>query len=87
VTKRGVYGQVFCLESDGDGELTSRSSVRPMLESLQGLKRIEYVHKDVGTRRAALLPPSVARRRPIREGIRDVVTYTPARSSVARSVC
>jgi hypothetical protein len=46
----GAYSRVFCLEGDWEGELTSRSSVRPMLELLEGLKRIEYVHKDVGTR-------------------------------------
>jgi hypothetical protein len=50
MTTLGAYGRVFCLEGDWDGELTSRSSVRPMLELLEGLKRIEYVHKDVGTR-------------------------------------
>lgn len=48
--KRGSYGRVFCLEGAWEGELTSRSSVRPMLEFLEGLKRIEYVHKDIGTR-------------------------------------
>ena len=50
MTKLGAYGRVYCLEGDWEGELTSRSSVRPMLELLEGLKRIEYVHKDVGTR-------------------------------------
>lgn len=50
VAKCGAYGRVFCLEGDWDGELISRSSVRPMLELLSGLDRIEYVHEDVGTR-------------------------------------
>jgi hypothetical protein len=46
----GRYGKVFCLEGDWDHELTARSSVRPMLELLEGLRLIEFVHKDVGTR-------------------------------------
>ena len=46
----GRYGKVFCLEGDWEHELTARSSVRPMLELLEGLRQISFVHKDVGTR-------------------------------------
>lgn len=46
----GRYGRVFCLEGDWEGELTAKSSVRPMLELLDGLRVIEFVHKDIGTR-------------------------------------
>jgi hypothetical protein len=44
------YNKILCLEGDWDGELTSRSSVLPMLELLERLRRVEFVHKDVGTR-------------------------------------
>lgn len=46
----GDLGRILCLEGAWDDELTSRSSVRPMLELLERTGRIEFVHRDVGTR-------------------------------------
>lgn len=44
------FGKVFCLEGDWHDALTSRASVLPMLELLERLGRIEFVHRDIGTR-------------------------------------
>lgn len=46
----GTFGKVFCLEGDWHDELTSRASVLPMLELLERLDRITFVHRDIGTR-------------------------------------
>lgn len=40
---------VFCLEGPWDGLLTERSSVRPLLEVLEGRKVIEFAHRDAAT--------------------------------------
>ena len=44
------YDKVLCLEGDWDGALTSRSSVLPMLQLLERLDTLRFVHRDVGTR-------------------------------------
>src|SRR4051794_22995333 len=44
------WSGVFCLEGSWEEDLTDRSSVLPVLELLERLGKIEYVHRDVGTR-------------------------------------
>lgn len=46
----GKFGHVFCLEGDWAWDFTDRTSVRPLLELLERMRRINFVHKDVGTR-------------------------------------
>ena len=45
------WSGVFCLEGAWDEEdLTDRSSVRPVLDVLERLRCIDFVHRDIGTR-------------------------------------
>ena len=44
------WGGVFCLEGTWEDDLADRSSVLPVLELLERLKQIDYIHRDVGTR-------------------------------------
>jgi hypothetical protein len=44
------WSGVFSLEGSWNEDLTDRSSVLPMLELLERLEKIDYVHRDVGTR-------------------------------------
>ncbi|MFE7605264.1 DUF6642 family protein [Brachybacterium paraconglomeratum] len=41
---------IFCLEGEWDGDLTSRLSVRPVLELLEELEVAQWIHRDVATR-------------------------------------
>ena len=40
---------MFCLEGDWSGDLTDKSSVRPLLEILDPLAKVPFIHRDVGT--------------------------------------
>jgi len=40
---------VFCLEGEWTSNLASRSTVRPLLELLEGQQIIKYIHRDVST--------------------------------------
>lgn len=44
------WRKVFCLEGSWENDLADQTSVRPVLELLQRLGRIEFIHRDVGTR-------------------------------------
>ncbi len=45
------WSGVFCLEGAWDEEdLEDRSSVLPVLDTLQRLRSIDYIHRDIGTR-------------------------------------
>lgn len=46
----GRLGRILCLEGDSEADLTSATSVRPMLELLRDVADVEFVHKDIGTR-------------------------------------
>lgn len=48
VARRARAG-VFCLEGPWDNLLTDRSSVRPLLEVLEGQDIIEFAHRDAAT--------------------------------------
>lgn len=41
---------IFCLEGEWDSDLTSRLSVRPVLELLEQLQVAQWIHRDVATR-------------------------------------
>lgn len=41
---------IFCLEGEWDSDLTSRLSVRPVLELLEQLGVAQWIHRDVATR-------------------------------------
>lgn len=40
---------IFCLEGEWDSDLTSRLSVRPVLELLEQLQVAQWIHRDVAT--------------------------------------
>ena len=44
------WSGVFCLEGSWDDDLADRSSVLPVLELLERLRQIDFIHRDVGTR-------------------------------------
>src|SRR3954471_276534 len=43
------WDRVFCLEGEWQSRLRDRSSVLPMLELLERLRVLDFVHRDVGT--------------------------------------
>lgn len=40
---------VFCLEGDWSDHLADKSSVRPLLEVLEPMAKVPFIHRDVGT--------------------------------------
>lgn len=44
-----AWNGIFCLEGEWEADMRRRVSVEPLLELLEGLKRVRYIHRDVAT--------------------------------------
>jgi hypothetical protein len=41
---------VFCLEAEWESDLRRKSTIKPLLDVLEGQRLIDFIYKDVGTR-------------------------------------